>query len=610
MDKKIDLHQLLLAYLFDFDNLQNLYKLSVIVLFLIFLLLALSPIIMSKFRKSVIKSLLLSDTIFIFSIIAFILASRWPCFLPPAMWNPDESQMIAGAMKLMKDPVFWRSVDGTTSGPLNYYPLLTSALLGLKLESASARMVGLFLIIISSVCLFYSLRYIYGNVTARLSVIPVVTTVAFMTFYNYVQYTSEQVSIAILSLALLMVCKLYSNSLIFNKKSIFFLGFILGLVPFAKLQAVPIALSISLITLHILWVKRHSINQFLGNFYAFLLGSVLFPALTMLYIIVFSLQDVFWRSYIWQNLYFANAVKESPAFLSRLYGVFGPTNTRVLFAMTVIFFLLSLPFLIHRFYSHLVYCSYEKPPNEIVRFKKGTKKSKHGSDTSIFFLYSFIILTTSIYSVMKPGRLYCWEHYNLLMIFPAGFLIGVLVGEFFKVYKYSGINLPKFNLYRVMAIIIVIMIISSTVQLFLHVKGENQYISSRNKFAENHINPVSLTILKYVSQDESMAVWGWAPEMYVDTGIIPATRDIICQWQMFPNPQQQYYIRRFTNDLLKSEARVFIDATDFTFARLGPSFGVYNRQDLEVSPDVAIILKKYYILVDDIQGFKIYVKHS
>ena len=302
---------------------------------------------------------------------------------------------------------------------------------------------------------------------------PVVTTIACMTFDDYVHYTSEHVSIAILSVALLMLCKLYFNGLIFNKRSIFFLGFIMGLVPFAKLQAVPIALSISLITLHILWIRRNSIAQFLRNFYAFLLGSVLFPLLTMLYIFVFSLQDVFWRSYILHNLYYANFFKDSSKFLAALYFVFGPHDTRILFALTVIFFLLSLSFLIYRFIS--------QPQRERL------------SDTSIFFLYSLIILTASIYSVMKPGIFA--THYLLFLIFPSGFLIGVLVGEFFKVYKYSGINLPKLKLSPVMAIIIVIMIIGSTLQLFLHVRRENPYIDMSYHFLLNYTSPVSQTIL-------------------------------------------------------------------------------------------------------------------
>ena len=53
-----------------------------------------------------------------------VLAWRWPFLLSATEYNPDESQIIAGVITLTKDPVFWRSVDGTSSGPLNFYALL------------------------------------------------------------------------------------------------------------------------------------------------------------------------------------------------------------------------------------------------------------------------------------------------------------------------------------------------------------------------------------------------------------------------------------------------------------------------------------------------------
>ena len=43
--------------------------------------------------------------------------------LPQIKWNaevnPDESQMLAQAMRLLSHPVPWRDMDSTTSGPLN-----------------------------------------------------------------------------------------------------------------------------------------------------------------------------------------------------------------------------------------------------------------------------------------------------------------------------------------------------------------------------------------------------------------------------------------------------------------------------------------------------------
>jgi hypothetical protein len=206
---------------------------------------------------------------------------------------------------------------------------------------------------------------------------------------------------------------------------------------------------------------------------------------------------------------------------------------------------------------------------------------------------------------MKPGIFF--THYLLFLIFPAGFLIGVLVGEFFKIYKYSGVNLPKLKLSPILVVIVVIMIISSTLQLFLHVRRENPYIGMSYHYLLHYTSPVSQTILRYASQNESMAIWGWEPRIYIETGIIPATRNVALGG--VSGPQQQFYVRQFADDLLKSRAGLFIDATA-GFAKIWEKVTGIPPQSPEDLPDVAIILKKYYTLVDDVQGFKIYVRHT
>ena len=60
----------------------------------------------------------------------FLLAWRWPFLLAANEFNPDESQLTAGAMTLAHDPVFWRAVDGGSSGPLNFYFLVPWRWLG------------------------------------------------------------------------------------------------------------------------------------------------------------------------------------------------------------------------------------------------------------------------------------------------------------------------------------------------------------------------------------------------------------------------------------------------------------------------------------------------
>jgi len=59
--------------------------------------------------------------------------------LPRPAWG----LLLVGAITLRHDPVFWRSVDGGTAGPLNYYPLLPAARADGLAAHAVARGIGL-----------------------------------------------------------------------------------------------------------------------------------------------------------------------------------------------------------------------------------------------------------------------------------------------------------------------------------------------------------------------------------------------------------------------------------------------------------------------------------
>jgi len=283
VNNQIDLRWWLLSNLANVESLSIIYRISVIVTFIIFIFCAFAPLIFLTTPTGKIQKFLLSNLIFIISLVTFILAARWPGFLPP-MLNPDEALFTSGAIKLLKDPVFWRAVDTGSSGPLNVYPLTLPAFFGFRIEYASSRVIGLIMIIAAIVCLYYALSTLYDKSLSRLAIVPVVTTVAFMTFFDYVHYTSEHFSVAILSVALLIVCKYYAGNSSNPNRLIFALGFILGTTPFAKIQSVPIAFSIACIFLHILWLKSSARGQFIRSLAAFFLGGMLFSALVILYL--------------------------------------------------------------------------------------------------------------------------------------------------------------------------------------------------------------------------------------------------------------------------------------------------------------------------------------
>jgi hypothetical protein len=520
--------------------------------------------------------------------VTFILAARWPGFLPP-MLNPDEALFTSGAIKLLKDPVFWRAVDTGSSGPLNVYPLTLPAFFGFRIEYASSRVIGLIMIIAAIVCLYYALSTLYDKSLSRLAIVPVVTTVAFMTFFDYVHYTSEHFSVAILSVALLIVCKYYDGNSSNPNRLIFALGFILGTTPFAKIQSVPIAFSIACIFLHILWLKSSARGQFIRSLAAFFLGGMLFSALVILYLTIFSIYDAFWKSYIEQNLliYSTHGLMGNVNQLSFFGKIIIFLNmsgrvpdTRILFLLTAIVLILGVPFLI------------------LKRVSLSQNQEKY--QTFCFVYYSLFIWAASSYSIIRPGN--GFTHYLLFLIIPSGFLIGVFIGELAQVLQVSKLTRSNLN-FSLLTGVIFITVASSFLQFATTITSDNVYLNNRRRFARNYLSPIAKTILKYASPGESMAVWGWASELYVDTGLVQATRAGAIGPLKY-SPLQQYFFKQYADDLINSNAKLFVDAV----APRMFFFTDRETQGHEVFPEIAKVINENYRLVDEVQGVRIYLK--
>lgn len=585
----IDLQWQLINFSNSFYQLHALrfYQISVLFIFFIFVFCSLKPYLLdNKNDQTIFMRIFNSEYTYIATVFAFLLLARWPGFLKGHL-NVDEQQFIAGAMKLLQDPIFWRSVDGTTSGPLNIYILTVPAFFGFNLDAATSRCVGLILVFIAVLGLYYSLRYLYSKAIARLSLIPVITTFALMREPDYIHYSSEHLSIAILSVALFIVCYSYSQGFIF--KNIFVLGFLLGLTPFAKLQGTPISIITAIFFIHIFWIKKQNYKYFLKGFYIFILSFILPTLLVIIITFLFSIFDDFWKSYILQSVLYANNASEmftgnQPSFLKALLIIFpqwwlDTRDTKALFVLTSIS-LLGLLFLRFKYNKNL----------SLTRMMS--------SDTAVLACYSLLILFASIFAVVKPGTFF--EHYLLFLIIPCGFFSGVITGEIEKAIRVTPTSRKTKTI--VTTVLIALAICSSSPLVFTGV--QSKYFTWNQKKYHNYydLTPLTQTILKHGSPGEYMAVWGWVPELYVDTGLVQATRDGNCFWQISPNTLQPYYIRRFVNDLANSKAKLFVDAVS------PKMFAFHDRktQGYESFPEVKKFVQENYTLIDEITGVRIY----
>lgn len=95
------------------------------------------------------------------------------------------------------------------------------------------------------------------------------------------------------------------------------------------------------------------------------------------------------------------------------------------------------------------------------------------------------------------------------------------------------------------------------------------YLGSPRKVFRDEVPSPHVQVLKDVEDElqlklkrgDTLSIWGWSPELYLEIGILPQTRDVISQGAMFSWPHQSYYRDRYLEDLRSLRPAYFLEAT-------------------------------------------------
>ncbi len=208
---------------------------------------------------------------------ALFVMMRLPAIVLNRELNVDESQMLSHALTLYQDPVYWRSVDGTTIGPLDNYLLVIPRLFQFQLDYTSARIMGVLCSIGSLLFFFYATKKWFGEAIARVALLVPLFFLAFTQESDFVHYSSEQLPVFILSICLALLANL---SVRVAASGAFWLGLVAGMIPFAKLQAVPQAGVAVLGGLYLVY-QYYQQTKAVKPLVALLLGGITFPAVAL-----------------------------------------------------------------------------------------------------------------------------------------------------------------------------------------------------------------------------------------------------------------------------------------------------------------------------------------
>lgn len=492
-----------------------------------------------------------------------LLFARLPFIFSNIPFNPDESMQLAQAITIKKNPVVFEAWDGNTIGPLCTYLIMIPHALGLPLEFTTLHLMSIIFQFAFVWLLFQSLKLAFGTESAYWGTLPLIVWFAFTQHYDFVHYTSE-----LPALVMLGVCTYVYFMFLKNKKLsywwLFLQGFLSALIPFGKLQAVPLVFVVLLFTAIQLFSRnKNHFNIFLKSIGYLVIGGIsalLIITSITLYWEVFDEMILF---YFKGNL-FHEAGGAKVSIWRRIINHFETTSDLFEFKAFIIYVIgLLVVFVLKTF-------------------------NKTNSFASIYLYFAITLFIFGIYAVSKSGfRLYHYYHFLLLPL--------TIFAGFFS---------QKLETKTFVRIIVTV----CTILLFLLpilpsiAKGE-EFFRYHHPQRKMELSNVSKAILKYDKSGEYLAVWGWMQHYFVETQMPQATNDnhtIRCFTYSLINEHR----KRFLNDLERTKPKVFVDAV------APSSFLMNNKEEFGIQNFPA--LKKYldekYTIVETVDGNDIYLR--
>ncbi|TAE35320.1 MAG: hypothetical protein EAZ50_13355 [Runella slithyformis] len=498
------------------------------------------------------------EAVFLLSAAFLLVFMRLPTVLHNQEINIDESQVISHALTLKQYPTYWESVDGTTIGPLNIYLLIVPTWFGLAFDYTAAHLLNICCQLGFLLFFFLSIRNFYGVQIARLALLPTLFFFAFTQEPDFVHYSSEQLPILMLGACLWLFSKIY-NAPQNNQFGVWYaLGLVAGAVPFAKLQAVPLAgLMVLFAVIWLVVFSKKYLREKLTIGAVLLMAGLTFPLLVFGWALANNLFDDMLDFYIRGNLVYAGgrsfwqSMAAIPAFFSKIKGFqYYWLATLGLAVLAVV-----------------------------------VSKKKWSKENGFLLIFACCQLFVSVYAATKTGN--DFGHYLLLCVVPLAFLNAWLLHQ-----------IGSFNLFTYLSIGALVVFGSFNLLKF----NANNYPTTRQLPQTD----VAKAIQKYGKVGEYLTVWGWACRYYVETQMPEGTAENHSERCIFDHPMRHDYRKRYLADLHRTRPVVFADAVGKN------STWVQNKatQGHECFSELKTFIAQHYTYAGTTDDVRIYVRND
>ncbi|KAB7727104.1 hypothetical protein F5984_22995 [Rudanella paleaurantiibacter] len=454
--------------------------------------------------------------------------------------NPDESQMITQAMTLAQDPVYFRSVDGTTGGPLDSYALVVPSWVGLPFDYISAHLLAFGLIALFLIFTFRAAQLWFGIQSAQLALFPLVLLLGMTQNGDFLHYNSELVAIVLLALATYLLARQQQSVPV--RPQLFLIGFLLGMVPFGKLQGVPLAAVVGLFTgIDVLRRPTFSVPQKAGQLAILGVGSLLFPALFVLFMAVSGQLDSFVTFYIEGNFNYATGGNQldNLLHLPRFFG----KGSEFAWLVSLTIALLAIWFAA----SQLT-----RPTQNGLGVSAISADRANRADHLFYTGFLSLLTLITFYAITRTGSEYV--HYLF-------FLMGPLM--LWMAYIWSALLAYNQPVQWLGLGLVAVYLLSFGVQaLSRYQQGTpmNPYPSDNQGGWHLPKADIVKEIVKYAQPGEKLVVWGWRCDYYVQAQMPQGVAENHTIRSTFAHPMLDIYQRRYVADFKRSFPPVFVDA--------------------------------------------------
>ncbi len=496
------------------------------------------------------------------AMLAVLAAWRWPFLLSPAEFNPDESQLAAGAITLLHDPVFWRSVDGTTSGPVNFYVLMP--LLGLEALPPvfATRLTGLLIAWAALACTHAFLRRATNPVVALLGMLPAGMLLATTTDWDFIHYSSEHASLALLGAAALCLQSAAASTTPVAGWRWTLAALLAGLLPWAKPQSAPFAALLAAVA--VVQACRTTGLSWRSRFVAVVLfaGVSLAPAAFFVGLAAATGQlGHLYASYVVNNLAYAAA---QSGVASTLAGMWELSNETWFFPL---------------FLKAVLSCA-------VIGLLGASRPWRFRP--ALLWMPAAVVV--AVFTVLAPSLPF--HHYLLYLVLPGAALAAV---SLHPAWENRPALRPVLGAFVVLAGCVFPISLRCSLDL---VRGKEPVrLPVENRLAE--------VVHHFGEPGDTVAIWGWAPRILVVSRLPHGTRDGNAARQIQLSAQRDtYYIPRFIEDMRRNRPALFIDAVGAGL------FQFHNRphQAHDTIGELAALVRENYRLMADLHGARLYVR--